>query len=75
MQPGAINLRDHCHRPRQPTQRAEFDHCEVTAGPGTTTLRAELPGQAALIELPLWITALRFELIDMRRVEPPPGGG
>ena len=25
---------------------AEFDDCEVTVGPGTTTLRAELPDRA-----------------------------
>ena len=29
------------------TLRAEFDDCEVTVGPDTTTLRAELPDQAA----------------------------
>ena len=28
------------------TVRAEFDDCEVTVGPDTTTLRAELPDQA-----------------------------
>jgi hypothetical protein len=30
------------------TLRAEFDDCEVTIGPGTTTLRAELPDLGAL---------------------------
>ena len=30
------------------TLRAEFDECEVAVGPDTTTLRAELPDQAAL---------------------------
>ena len=30
------------------TLRAQFDDCEVTTGPDTTTLRAELPDQAAL---------------------------
>ena len=30
------------------TVRAEFDDCEVSIGPGTTTLRAELPDRGAL---------------------------
>ena len=30
------------------TLRAEFDDCAITMGPGTTTLRAQLPDQAAL---------------------------
>jgi len=30
------------------TLRAEFDDCEVIVGRGTTTLRAELPDQAAV---------------------------
>ncbi len=30
------------------TLRAAFDDCTVTAGPGSTTLRAQLPDQAAL---------------------------
>ena len=29
------------------TLRAEFDDCQVTVGPSTTTLRADLPDQAA----------------------------
>lgn len=49
-----------------PAIRAEFDDCEVTVGSGTTTLRAELPDQAALMGLLLRITALRFELIHLR---------
>jgi hypothetical protein len=52
--------------------RAEFDDCEVTIGPGTTTLRAELPDQAALTGLVHRITGLRLELIHMRLVAPPP---
>ena len=40
------------------TLRAEFDDCQVTVGPGTTTLRAELPDQAALSGLVLRITGL-----------------
>ena len=55
-----------------PTLRAEFDDCEITLGQGTTTLRAELPDQAALTGLVLRITGLRLELIHMRRVTQPP---
>jgi hypothetical protein len=50
--------------------RREFDDCEVTLGPGTTTLRAELPDQAALAGLVLRITGFRLEMIQLRRVEP-----
>ena len=58
-----------------PTLRAEFDDCEVTIGPGTTTLRAELPDQAALCGLLQRITGLRLELIHMHLVAPPPVDG
>jgi hypothetical protein len=54
------------------TLRAEFDDCQVTIGPGTTTLRAELPDQAALAGLLQRITGLRLELIHMHLVAPPP---
>jgi len=57
------------------TLRAEFDDCEVTIGPGTTTLRAELLDQAALSGLLQRITGLRLELIHMRLVAPPPSNG
>jgi hypothetical protein len=53
------------------TLRAEFDDCEVTIGPGTTTLRAELPDQAALTGLVLRITGLNLEIILVRLVAPP----
>jgi hypothetical protein len=52
------------------TLRAEFDDCEVIAGPGTTTLRAELPDQAALAGLIVRITGLGLALIDMHLVAP-----
>ena len=52
--------------------RAEFDDCEVTVGPDTTTLRAELPDQAALLGLVQRVTGLRLEVIHMRLVAPPP---
>jgi hypothetical protein len=55
------------------TLRAEFDDCEVTIGPGTTTLRAELPDQAALGGLMQRITGLRLEVIHMRLVNQAPG--
>jgi hypothetical protein len=51
---------------------AEFDDCEVRMGPGTTTLRAELPDQGALHGLLQRIAGLRLELIDMHVVAPPP---
>ena len=54
------------------TLRAEFDDCEVTVGPGITTLRAELPDQAALSGLVLRITGLGLEVIDMHLVAPQP---
>jgi hypothetical protein len=54
-----------------PTLRAEFDDCQVTVGPGTTTLRAELPDQAALAGLVQRITSLRLEVIFLRLVAPP----
>jgi hypothetical protein len=53
--------------------RAEFDDCEVTVGPGTTTLRAELPDQAALNGLLQRITGLGLELIDMHLLASPSG--
>ena len=49
---------------------AEFDDCKVTVGPRDTTLRAELPDQAALVGLVLRITGLGLELIDMHLVAP-----
>lgn len=52
--------------------RAEFDDCEVTIGPGSTTLRAELPDPAALSGLVERITGLRLEVVYLRLVPPPP---
>ena len=56
-----------------PTLRAEFDDCAVTVGPGTTTLRAELPDQAALSGLVLRITGLGLEVVHLHLVTQPPG--
>ena len=58
-----------------PVLRSEFDDCEITIGPGTTTLRAELPDPAALSGLVQRITGLRLELIHMHLVAPPPANG
>jgi hypothetical protein len=52
--------------------RAEFDDCEVSTGPGTTTLHAELPDQAAFAGLMERIAVLGLEVIDVHRVPPPP---
>jgi hypothetical protein len=52
------------------TLRAEFDDCEVITGPDETTLRAELPDQAALSGLVQRITGLHLEVTHMRLVAP-----
>ena len=52
--------------------RAEFDDCAVTAGPDTTTLRAELPDQAALCGLVLRITGLGLQVVHLHLVDPSP---
>jgi hypothetical protein len=52
--------------------RAEFDDCEVTVGPGTTTLRTELPDQGALSGLVQRITGLGLEVIHVHLLAPPP---
>ena len=50
--------------------QAEFDDCEVTVGPNTTTLRAELPDQSALHGLMQRIAGLGLELLDVHVVPP-----
>jgi hypothetical protein len=55
-----------------PATRAQFDDCQVIVSPGMTTLRAELPDQAALVELIQRVTSLRLELILMQRVASTP---
>jgi hypothetical protein len=52
---------------------AEFDDCEVTVGPGTTTLRAQLPDQAAFAGLMERIADLRLNVVRVNLVAPPPG--
>jgi hypothetical protein len=54
------------------TLRSEFDDCEIAVGPGTTTLRAELPDQAALGGLLQRVIGLRLELVHVLRVEAAP---
>lgn len=53
------------------TLRAEFDDCEVSIGPGTTTLRAELPDRGALSGLMERISSLGLDVIDVRLVAEP----
>jgi hypothetical protein len=55
------------------TLSAEFDDCEVTIGPGTTTLRAEVPDRGALSGLMERINSLGLDVIDVSLVAPPPG--
>ena len=54
--------------------REEFDDCEVTVGPGTTTLRADLPDPAALAGLMQRIASLRLEVVHVHLVTPGPNG-
>src|SRR5580693_6017895 len=50
--------------------RAEFDDCEVSVGPGTTTLHFELADQGALYGLLQRIVSFGLELIDVSVVPP-----
>ena len=52
--------------------RAELEDCEVTVGHGTTTVRAKLPDQGALLGLMQRITGLGLEVVDLHRLGPPP---
>jgi hypothetical protein len=52
------------------TVRAAFDDCEVTTDADTTTLRAELPDQAALVALIQRINGLRLEIIHLQLLAP-----
>lgn len=54
--------------------RAEFEDCEVTTGPGTTTLYAELPDQAAFAGLMQRVAGLELEVLDVHLVSHRPGG-
>jgi hypothetical protein len=50
------------------TLRAQFDECEVSTGPDTTTLHAELPDQAALCGLVQRIVGLGLDIIHVQLV-------
>jgi len=52
------------------TLRAAFDDCTLTLGPGMTTLRTQLPDQAALWGLVQRIIGLGLEVVDLRLVIP-----
>jgi hypothetical protein len=54
---------------------AEFDDCNVIIGPGTTTLRVELPDQGALWGIVQRIIGLGLEVIHMHLIAPPPSSG
>ena len=54
------------------TLSAAFDDCEITIGPGTTTLRADLPDQGALSGLMERISSLGLKVIDVSLVALPP---
>jgi hypothetical protein len=55
------------------TLRAEFDDCEITIGPGITTLKAELPDRGALSGLMERINSLGLDVIDVTLAAPPAG--
>jgi hypothetical protein len=50
--------------------REEFDDCEVTVGPDSTTLRVNLPDQGALYGLLQRIGAFALELTQLQIVPP-----
>lgn len=49
-----------------PLLEAAFDDCQVTAGQGTTTVRAGLPGPDALNQLMARVTGLGLKVIRIR---------
>lgn len=54
--------------------RAEFDDCEVSVGPGTTTLHPGPLDQSALYGLLQRLTSLGLELLDVSVVAQPLAG-
>jgi hypothetical protein len=52
------------------TLRAAFDDHTMIEGPGSTTLRAQVPDQAALWGLILRIIGLGLEVVDLHLVVP-----
>ena len=57
------------------TLRAQFDDCNISTGPDTTTLRADLPDQAALSGLVQRIVGLGLIVLDVHLMTPPPTPG
>jgi hypothetical protein len=49
---------------------AEFEDCDVSVGPDTTTLRTELPDDGAITGLLLRISDLGLKVISLHRVAP-----
>ena len=54
------------------TLSAAFEDCQITIGPGTTTIRAVLPDQGALSGLMERINGLGLKVIDVSLVAPQP---
>jgi hypothetical protein len=52
------------------TLRAEFDDCQVTVGPDTTTLRADLPDRVALCGLVQRITGFGLDIVHLHLIIP-----
>jgi hypothetical protein len=48
---------------------AEFDDCQVIVGPDTTTLRADLPDQVALVGLVQRITGLGLDIVRLHLID------
>jgi hypothetical protein len=55
-----------------PALRAAFSDLDVTVGSGTTTLRGDLPDQAALHGVIERLAGLGLELLDVHPVPPSP---
>jgi len=53
------------------TLRAAFDDCEISTGPDTTSLRAELPDQGTLTGLVQRISGLGLKVVDLHLLTPP----
>ncbi len=54
-----------------PALGTEFEDCQISVGLGTTTLRAELPDQAALWGLVQRISELGLEVTDLHLITTP----
>jgi hypothetical protein len=54
-----------------PAVRAEFDDCQITTGPNTTTLHAQVPDQCALAGLIQRVIDLRLQITHVLLITPP----